>query len=41
MLNTFDIINGNIQIEFLNKNNFIDRSSEVILLSDADIKKYF
>lgn len=41
MLNTFDIINGNIQNEFLNKNNFIDRSSEIILLSDADIKKYF
>ena len=36
-----DILKGKIRQEFLDKDNFAQRSSDVILLSPSEIKKFF
>lgn len=36
-----DIMEGKVKREFLDKNNFLKRKDEVVLLDDNDIKKYF
>lgn len=39
VFNKSDIFKGNIQIEFLDKNNFIPRNDEIILMTKEEIKK--
>lgn len=41
LINNNQILEGEVKKEILNKQNFINRKDEVILLSEADLIKYF